>query len=338
MDLSSAFSHAHASDASVTGDPRAKEIDSNPSQKNDAGNYTIQPVFLLRDGNGSLFQVDEYIEKFLEGKGVLNWCKSDLCPNLRPLLTTGDGNCLLHAVSLCLYGHEDFPPILRQNLSDYFQEPEASEIQRRWKYQRIIENHESKIAPLSNEYWENEWDNIYKMAKCTKVMQQLENIHIFVLAHYIRRPIIVIADKMLYSVIDGSELAEIGMAGIYLPLGLEVDFCDRNPVVIAYHASHFSAACFDKSSLFPVQIALTYSNKMFLPIKFGIDPGINFEWDKFQHQSDVHFMDRILTFHQHIGLLDKYVDLQDATAFDGPELTAQILRVEYEENAGNFEL
>jgi len=72
------------------------------------------------------------------------------------------------------------------------------------------------------------------------VYESLEEFHVFVLAHVLRRPIIVVAERMLKDS-SGSALAPIPFAGIYLPLECKPSKCHRSPLLLAYHASHFSA-------------------------------------------------------------------------------------------------
>jgi len=71
------------------------------------------------------------------------------------------------------------------------------------------------------------------------VYESLEEFHVFVLAHVLRRPIIVVAEMMLKD-LSGSALAPIPFAGIYLPLECKPSKCHRSPLLLAYHASHFS--------------------------------------------------------------------------------------------------
>jgi len=62
---------------------------------------------------------------------------------------------------------------------------------------------------------------------------------VFILAHVLRRPIIVIAEMMLKDS-SGTALAPIPFAGVYLPLECKPSKCHRSPLLLAYHASHFS--------------------------------------------------------------------------------------------------
>ena len=70
--------------------------------------------------------------------------------------------------------------------------------------------------------------------------ESLEEFHVFVLAHVLRRPIIVVADTMLKDS-KGEAFAPIPFGGIYLPIQCDPKTCHRSPLVLTYDAAHFSA-------------------------------------------------------------------------------------------------
>ena len=70
--------------------------------------------------------------------------------------------------------------------------------------------------------------------------ESLEELHVFVLAHVLRRPIIVVADTILKDS-NGDALAPIPFGGIYLPLECKPSECHRSPLLLTYDAAHFSA-------------------------------------------------------------------------------------------------
>lgn len=70
--------------------------------------------------------------------------------------------------------------------------------------------------------------------------ESLEEFHVFVLAHVLRRPIVVVADTMLRDS-GGEAFAPIPFGGIYLPLEVPASQCHRSPLVLAYDQAHFSA-------------------------------------------------------------------------------------------------
>lgn len=59
-----------------------------------------------------------------------------------------------------------------------------------------------------------------------QIYESLECIHVFALAHILKRPIIVVADTILRNA-DGEELSPIPFGGIYLPLESSPEHCHR---------------------------------------------------------------------------------------------------------------
>ena len=70
--------------------------------------------------------------------------------------------------------------------------------------------------------------------------ESLEEFHVFVLAHVLRRPIIVVADVVLRNP-SGEPLSPILFGGIYLPFECHPQDCHRSPLLLTYDVSHFSA-------------------------------------------------------------------------------------------------
>lgn len=68
--------------------------------------------------------------------------------------------------------------------------------------------------------------------------RSLEEIHIFVLANTIRRPIIILAEHVIRN-IQGSSLAPNHVGGVYLPTLCHSDDCVKTPVVLCYESNHF---------------------------------------------------------------------------------------------------
>ena len=62
----------------------------------------------------------------------------------------------------------------------------------------------------------------------------------FVLAHVLQRPIIVVADTVLRDA-NGEALAPIPFGGIYLPLECSSRTSNHTPLLLTYDAAHFSA-------------------------------------------------------------------------------------------------
>ncbi|VDM95148.1 unnamed protein product [Thelazia callipaeda] len=193
--------------------------------------------------------------KRLENSGHLNWwCWNGSGQRMWPLSTTGDGNCLLHAASLGMWGIHD-----RQLIGS-----RRHILWRRWRWAESQSNLQSGLV-LTDEEWQREWDNILHMAAATprtftnseddktgksgnaaeQVYESLEAIHVFALAHILKRPIIVsygvsvVSDTVLRNAV-GEELSPIPFGGIYLPLECPSNQCHRSPLVLCYDSAHFS--------------------------------------------------------------------------------------------------
>ncbi|KAM4568625.1 OTU domain-containing protein 7B isoform 3-T3 [Fundulus diaphanus] len=239
----------------------------------------------------------------LENAGRLNWWTKVVpnCQNLLPLATSGDGNCLLHAASLGMWGFHDRDLMLRKSLyalMDHGLEREA--LKRRWRWQQTQQNKESGLL-YTEEEWQKEWNELLKLASSEPrihystngtngvepsdepVYESLEEFHVFVLAHVLRRPIVVVADTMLRDS-GGEAFAPIPFGGIYLPLEVPAAKCHRSPLVLAYDQAHFSALVSmeqkDGSKDQAVVIPLTDSEHKMLPLHFAVDPGKDWEWGK----------------------------------------------------------
>uniref|UniRef100_A0A671L128 ubiquitinyl hydrolase 1 n=1 Tax=Sinocyclocheilus anshuiensis TaxID=1608454 RepID=A0A671L128_9TELE len=238
----------------------------------------------------------------LEHAGRLNWWTrlGTGCQNLLPLATSGDGNCLLHAASLGMWGFHDRDLMLRKSLyalMDHGLEREA--LKRRWRWQQTMQNKESGLV-YTEEEWQKEWNELLKLASSEPrihystngsngaesqeepVYESLEEFHVFVLAHVLRRPIVVVADTMLRDS-GGEAFAPIPFGGIYLPLEVPASKCHRSHLVLAYDQAHFSALVSMEqkdSSKEQVVIPLTDSDHKMLPLHFAVDPGEDWEWGK----------------------------------------------------------
>ncbi|XP_026719724.1 OTU domain-containing protein 7B, partial [Athene cunicularia] len=198
----------------------------------------------------------------LEQAGRLNWWANvdPSCQRLLPLATTGDGNCLLHAASLGMWGFHDRDLMLRKSLYTLMDKGvEREALKRRWRWQQTQQNKESGLV-YTEEEWQKEWNELIKLASSEPrvhygtngggcggvesseepVYESLEEFHVFVLAHVLKRPIVVVADTMLRDS-GGEAFAPIPFGGIYLPLEVPANKCHRSPLVLAYDQAHFSA-------------------------------------------------------------------------------------------------
>ncbi|KYN09409.1 PREDICTED: OTU domain-containing protein 7B-like [Trachymyrmex cornetzi] len=228
----------------------------------------------------------------LEAAGRLNWWyKSGSTRILWPLATSGDGNCLLHAASLGMWGFHDRLLTLREALHNTLTKGEYRHaIFRRWKWRQTSLNEAAGLSYTEAE-WLSEWQSIVDMASLTirnqtaTSYQSLEEIHVLTLAHILRRPIIVIAETMLKDA-DGVALAPIPFGGVYLPLEVPPSHCHRTPLLLAYHSAHFSPlvtvdGCNDYGNSCGEGVSIPLVDPdtgKLLPVLFAVDPGPDWDW------------------------------------------------------------
>lgn len=90
----------------------------------------------------------------LESTQRLNWwADSGFCRKLWPLATTGDGNCLLHAASLAMWGFHDRKLTLRAALHGVLSTGEYKDaLWRRWRFQQTRLNKQAGFVYSSIEW------------------------------------------------------------------------------------------------------------------------------------------------------------------------------------------
>ncbi|XP_075410596.1 tumor necrosis factor alpha-induced protein 3 [Tenrec ecaudatus] len=189
--------------------------------------------------------IDRSTQASLENQGQLNWCRE--VRKLVALKTNGDGNCLMHAASQYMWGVQDTDLVLRKALFSTLQETDTRNFKFRWQLESLKSQEfvETGLC-YDTRNWNDEWETLVKMAsidtpgaRARLQYHSLEEIHIFVLCNILRRPIIVIADKMLRSLESGSNFAPLKVGGIYLPLHWPAQECYRYPIVLGYDSQHF---------------------------------------------------------------------------------------------------
>ncbi|CEF67633.1 Ovarian tumour, otubain domain-containing protein [Strongyloides ratti] len=303
-----------------------------------------------------LFLEKEMIElsvlRRLESSGHLNWwCTMDSTKSqkLFPLLTTGDGNCLMHAISLGIWGVHDSQLALRNAVWNLLTNSKKKDnLKRRWRWSEEKNNKQSGLI-FSEEEWGKEWNEILEIASCkTKrskeeskekvsestesidkdsvsstntipplsddiIYESLETIHVYALANVLRRPIIVVADTILRNA-AGEELSPINFGGIYLPLEWPASMCHRSPLVLCYDSSHFSPlVAMKQPTSFNTclqAIPITDKNRNLLPVHFSVDPGSNYNWSN--NPTDIDIRNKIeneQTIENQISLIGEYMDI-----------------------------
>lgn len=283
----------------------------------------------------------------LSESGHLNWWTQGdwegVCRPLYPMCTSGDGNCLLHAASLAMWGLHDRYLVLRKALHSTLEniKENQSALWRRWRWEQMCQHRKYGLI-YSEEEWSNEWKSLLKLSSYKPrisvdnlsanetsnqdgqvYFESLEEFHVFLLAHILQRPIIIVSDTMLHDA-DGEPLSPIPFGGIYLPLECEPNKCNRFPLVLAYDSAHFSAlvlmndledihingANFNEINKLMQQrapyaiVPVCYSNNELLPVHFAYDPGEGYDWSKFQTETQIE-----LGAEQEMYLLQRYLDL-----------------------------
>lgn len=235
-----------------------------------------------------------------------------------------------------MWGFHDHSLILRTALHRLLTTGVEKEgIKRRWKYQTQLRNDEAGGLTFTEEEWEFEWDEILRIAtnrprrqpmtdslrrhsSLRMSYESLEEIHISVLAHTLRRPIVVISDCTIKDM-SGQDLAPIYFGGIYLPIEVNPTACHKSPVVLAYDSSHFSplvavqdnqqkphAKYARMSSRMETVIPLVTPDGSLLPVQFVYDPkkkNVAEKWSKMQYEVG-EFPDDI------IRLLESYMNIR----------------------------
>ncbi|KAL7640117.1 UNVERIFIED_CONTAM: hypothetical protein RMT77_009531 [Armadillidium vulgare] len=170
---------------------------------------------------------------------IINWSleiTDRLGSRLYALWNRTAGDCLLDSLLQAAWGVFDRESVLRRALADSLSEC-AHIFYPRWK------EYERWQARLLNYYVsENqileEWAELVCLA--SQPGSALEQLHIFVLAHVLRRPVIVYGVKCVKS-FRGEDLGFARFEGVYLPFLWENSFCWKSPLALGYTRGHFSA-------------------------------------------------------------------------------------------------
>ncbi|NXC83570.1 ZRAN1 thioesterase, partial [Cercotrichas coryphoeus] len=186
--------------------------------------------------------LDRDVQKELEEESpIINWSLelgTRLDSRLYALWNRTAGDCLLDSVLQATWGIYDKDSVLRKALHDSLHDC-SHWFYTRWKeweswYSQSFGLHFS----LREEQWQEDWAFILSLA--SQPGASLEQTHIFVLAHILRRPIIVYGVKY-YKSFRGETLGYTRFQGVYLPLLWEQSFCWKSPIALGYTRGHFSA-------------------------------------------------------------------------------------------------
>jgi len=163
-----------------------------------------------------------------------------VCCAMLVVNTIGDGSCLLHAVSLSLWGIQDRVGTLRKALGCLLRK-QSKLFKECWKTQeKVWDGMDAALMGLlepierSEDQWAADWSDVQDRAE--KDGAFLTQIHLFVLAHVIRRALVVFAPTE-------ENNSPCRFRGVYLPLAWPSQVCEKAPLFLAFQGSHFVSLC-----------------------------------------------------------------------------------------------
>lgn len=215
----------------------------------------------------AMVAVDTRFAEALHRRGrSIGLTASPLGAPLVALRTDGDGSCLPHAISLSLWGIHD------RSAAGGAAAAAAAAAEADGGTSRLepgalrVAMHEClssvRGGPAFRERWERHvderleaegvgevWDAVQRDAEWARLVEDakspnkyLSELHVFALAHVVRRPIIVYADPSARHPETGEALGPAFMHGVYLPLIWgKPELCWRSPIVLGYKPQHFAA-------------------------------------------------------------------------------------------------
>ncbi|KAF3420371.1 hypothetical protein E2986_01375 [Frieseomelitta varia] len=188
--------------------------------------------------------LDKEAQQQLEGGGgeppALNWSleiTERLGSRLHALWNRSAGDCLLDSVMQATWGVFDRDNALRRALADSLQQA-GQFFYPRWREYEASQASRMLDFTLEETQWQEDWESL--LATAAQPGSALEQLHVFALAHILRRPIIVYGVKYVKS-FRGEDIGYARFEGVYLPLLWEPSFCIRSPIALGYTRGHFTA-------------------------------------------------------------------------------------------------
>uniref|UniRef100_A0AAG5CWJ6 ubiquitinyl hydrolase 1 n=1 Tax=Anopheles atroparvus TaxID=41427 RepID=A0AAG5CWJ6_ANOAO len=170
---------------------------------------------------------------------ALNWSleiTERLGSRLMVLWNRSAGDCLLDSVMQATWGVFDRDNTLRRALADSLHQC-GHIFYPRWKENELFQAALLQYT-MADRQLEEDWTTLLSLA--SHPGSSLEQLHIFTLAHIMRRPIIVYGVKYVKS-FRGEDIGYARFEGVYLPLLWEQSFCITSPIALGYTRGHFSA-------------------------------------------------------------------------------------------------
>ncbi|KAL7064579.1 hypothetical protein AAHC03_04677 [Spirometra sp. Aus1] len=193
---------------------------------------TVQSILF-----SELLDSDAQTELEERSKAINWWVTGGNRPtsHLFALWNRTDGDCLLDSLLQASWGIFDKQKTLRQALSESLIACESAFF-RVWRdYETVQAADQYRLDELQ---LLRDWRSVLDAARQPR--GSLEQIHIFVLCHILRRPVIVYGVKYINNYRD-EPIGISNFQGIYLPLLWDRSFCSRNPLALGYTRGHFTA-------------------------------------------------------------------------------------------------
>ncbi|KAJ8715342.1 hypothetical protein PYW07_009824 [Mythimna separata] len=171
---------------------------------------------------------------------LINWSIEltvRLGSRLYALWNRSAGDCLPDALCQAAYGVFDRHNTLRGALAAALEPGRARGLWARWAAWERAQAARLHYAPDEAQL-RAEWARL--CAAATRPGAALHQLHVFALAHVLRRPLLVYGVDVVNS-FRGEALGYARFRGLYLPLLCEPDGCSKSPLALAYTRGHFSA-------------------------------------------------------------------------------------------------
>mmetsp|Transcript_2869 Transcript_2869/g.10070 ORF Transcript_2869/g.10070 Transcript_2869/m.10070 type:complete len:564 (+) Transcript_2869:222-1913(+) len=179
---------------------------------------------------------------------VINWDQG--LSRLTALRAEGHGSCLLHAASLGMWGVHDSNRLLQQALHHTLAKTKFGRVKEqlfaRWARAMQHSHAVTQITDLQRE-WTRVLEHADPASQATIADMHYSThvkLYVFVLAHILRRPIIVYAEKIQRERMTLQPVTLIKEAervdGIYVPLLWPAAKCRKDPLALGYHQERFS--------------------------------------------------------------------------------------------------
>ncbi|CAB3257579.1 unnamed protein product [Arctia plantaginis] len=170
---------------------------------------------------------------------LINWSLEltvRLGSRLYALWNRSAGDCLPDAVCQAAYGVFDRHNTLRTALAESLQHAQRS-FYARWATWERAQAARLQYAPEDAQL-RAEWTRL--AAAAARPGAALQQLHVWALAHVLRRPLVVYGEDVVNS-FRGDALGYARFRGLYLPLLCDADSCCKSPLALAYTRGHFSA-------------------------------------------------------------------------------------------------